>query len=148
MGLKFFSLAGYLQRFILQTGGEIKYGEVLNRATMLDTLTGSVEELPGLIQARRDHSSIAIDKHLYAIGGSANGGESPWIEFLDLESKQAWQKLLQDEIVARENAAVTCLSPQKIAVFGGFHRGGRYFRNDGYILNVCTKQVTPILGKG
>ena len=62
-----------------------------NRATILDTLTGEQRELPGLIQARRYHSSIALDKHNYAIGGHAEGiRDTPWIEFLDHESKQAW----------------------------------------------------------
>ena len=97
--------------------------------------------MPALIEARYFHSSIAIDKHLYAMGGYISGREcSRWIEMLDLESKQAWQRLLDHDSVQRGSAAVTGISLDKIAVFGGFN-------NDGYMISLSTKQVTPILGK-
>ena len=98
--------------------------------------------MPALIEARYLHSSIAIDKHLYAMGGGiAGGGYSRWIEMLDLESKQAWQRLLDHDSVQRGYAAVTGISLDKIAVFGGINK------NDGYMISLSTKQVTPILGK-
>ena len=103
--------------------------------------------MPALIMARKYHSSIAIDKHLYAMGGCiAVGVYSSLIEMLDLESKQAWQRLLNHDSVGREHAAVTGISLDKIAVFGGFLKNDG-FKNDGYMISLSTKQVTPILGR-
>ena len=148
MRVEYFSLAGYLKRFIVLTGGKTGNEEYSNIATMLDTLTGSLQELPSLIHARRSHSSIALDKHLYAIGGLADGEFCRWIEFLDLENKHAWQNLLlQDENVSRAHAAVTWLSSDQLVVFGGLNANGSK-RKDGYIVKVLDKQVTSILGKG
>ena len=86
---------------------------------MQDTVTGKLEELPGLIKARCYHSSIALDKHLYAIGGRSEIGICPRIEFLDLETKQDWQELQEHDSFARMTAGVTCISPDQIVVFGG-----------------------------
>ena len=70
--------------------------------------------MPALINARSAHSSIAIDKHLYAIGGALSAP----IEILDLVTKRDWSILLEHHFVNRKHAAVTCISSDKIVVFG------------------------------
>ena len=64
---------------------------------------------------------------------------------LYLPACQAWSLLIEDESVARIDAAVTAIGPQKIAIFGG--QDGRKLLNTGYILDLATEQVNPILGK-
>ena len=52
--------------------------------------------------------------------------------------------MIEHESVNREHASLTAINHEKVAVFGGFTDD---FRNDGYIVNFCSKQFTPILGK-
>ena len=74
------------------------------------------------------------------------GGElSRSIEMLSLMACQAWEMLVEDcKNVARIDAAVSAINPQKLVVFGGFNRG---FLNTGYVLDITSKQVKCILGK-
>ena len=90
MKVNFFSLAVDSRRYIYMSGGKTKISPYnfigySNRVQKFDTLTGSLEEMPALIQARGGHSSIALVKHLYAFGGRL-----PSIEILNLVTKLAW----------------------------------------------------------
>ena len=99
--------------------------------------------MPALIEARDNHSSIAVNKNLYAFGGYNNEREFlPSVEILDLVRNS--QKLLEHPKVARCYASVTLINHEKVAVFGGIKKSQT---NDGYLINLRTQQFTPILGK-
>ena len=112
--VEYFSLAVNLISYIYLSGGINTDNVRSNRVQRLDTLTGSLLEMPALIQARDSHSSIAINKKLYAFGGMNDDREcEPSVEILDLVRKKAWEKLLEHPSVARRVASVKSINHEK-----------------------------------
>lgn len=64
---------------------------------------------------------------------------------LNTAKKEAWVKLLRDQVIARSWAAVTSIRPSKIVIFGGLD--GDNADNNGYIFDLSCNQVKPILGR-
>ena len=99
-------------------------------------------DAPDLQEARNEHSSLCLDGTVYVFGG-----EGTWecegnktIESLKVDVDQQWSIVCEHELVYRHHAAITAISKNTIAVFGGDKPGG-------YLFNVATKEIKPMGGE-
>ena len=97
-------------------------------------------EAPSLNQARENHSCCELNGRLYVCGG--NRVKS--IEMFEVGVDKAWTTIATNQIISRTNAAIAVSNANSFAVFAGDLTDTG--RNDGYLFNVNTREVKPILG--
>ena len=79
---------------------------------------------------------------MYVFGGKNNEGS---IETIFVGVDMPWTIICESsQVVNRFSAAITVVSPQKIALFGGFKDGIR--AKDGYVFDIGQSSVKSILG--
>ena len=103
--------------------------------------------MPKLVQGRFLHSSIAINGHLFVLGGYKSATEiTGSIESFDTKKNDAWKKVVDNNThVERAFACVVAINSNKLAIFGGYDNR-KNFLNDRYIFNLSSKTIQPILG--
>ena len=81
-----FSVSVYLRKYLLISGGHNgNQNNAIKSVSMLELTSHKEQALPDLNQARFRHSSIVLDKYLYAIGGLISASQySSSIESLDM----------------------------------------------------------------
>ena len=135
--------------FIYITGGNPKdLNKPSDRCLRLDIRNGEQVELPSLINARFDHSSIILNSKLYVMGGIVGFGKRLGsIECFDLKKNFGWYMIVEaNEKVERQASAVAAISASQILVYGGqINTGSR--SNCGYIFDISSHSVREILGK-
>ena len=85
-------------------------------------------------QSRALHSSLAMARRVYVIGGSSDGYYIGSIEALLHQSGQPWEQIVtQNPYVAKVNFVVEAINDTEIAVYGG--QGGNSYTEYAFILN-------------
>ena len=91
---------------------------------------------------RFNHSSIVIAGYLYVMGGCKDGLIGS-IECYRIGSSFPWTVIVESsELVKRQYSAMTAISSNRIAVYGGY-----YAQAFGYVFDTEKQEVRPILGR-
>ena len=143
----YFSLANYLKRFIIVTGGRI--GNRITKTALVFTIaTCKFSEIVAMNKPREDHSSSTLGNSVFVFGGLNTNGPMNSIERLKIApdsivTAPKWDTIALDPGFApRANPAVCAISSSKVLICGGSQQNKNL--SDIWVVNAKTRTMQKI----
>ena len=143
-----FAVAAHSNKLIFLSGGFNKSSNASAEVSAFDVQTSTWRErtaFPNLVQARKSHSSLAIEGKVYVICGYASGiGPLNSIECLNIAEPDAWQLMTISNLSERQYAVAAAISKTQILILGG-HDGHHAPPHTDYgLINLADSSFEPL----